>query len=191
MVKIAALLALVALILGGIFLGYQTLNKKAAIIPPKTEIVVSPTSEPIASPTATIERISLQERPTAGNTDNSQTVAAIKESFSSKPYSSVVGAYFNNKEVLAVPYGIGGSVDKSTPKEAMQKLDKFSEQSTGPWNFESNNPMAKKLLTADPTNFSGTIIGTSPDRFAVAFTLNDEFMIDKVLMVSDWNSILP
>lgn len=70
-------------------------------------------------------------------------------------------------------------------------MDKFFAQATGPWNFESNNPMAKKILEADPTNFSGTIIGTSPDRFVVAFTLNDEFMIDKVLMVSDWNSILP
>lgn len=121
MIKIAALLIIVTLILGGIFLGFQALNKQTAITPSKTEIVISPTPEPVASSTATIEHISLQERPTAGNTDNTQTVAAIKEAFQSKPYSPDVGAYFNNKEVLAVPYGIGGMVDKSAPKEAMQK----------------------------------------------------------------------
>jgi hypothetical protein len=191
MIKIATFFILIVLILGSVYLGYKSINSQTTVTSQKTEIVISPTSNPVASPTVVIEHISLQERPTAGNTDNSQTVAAIKEGFQSKPYSSVVGAYFNNKEVLAVPYGIGGMVDKSTPKEAMQKLDKFFELATGPWNFESNNPMAKKLLEADPTNFTGTIIGTSPDRFAVAITLNDEFMIDKVLMVSDWNSILP
>lgn len=192
MVKIAAIFILVFLLLGGIYLGYKSINKQPAVVPQKTNTIVSPTASPTPAPTEVDRPISLRERPTAGDTDNTQTVAAIKRTFkSSEPLSFNIGAYFDSRGIMISPYGIGGTVEKSTPKEAGQKLDKFFEKATGPWNFENDNPTAQKLINADPASFKGTIIGTSPDRYGVAFTLNDEFMIDKILMLSDWKVILP
>ena len=182
MVKKVAIFILVCLLLGGV-LGYLLFNK---LILNKT-----PAKSPPPGPTKVIRPIPFQRGQTVENTNKTQTTAAIKQAFQNKPYSAKISAYYDPRGVVIGPYGMDREERKSFPKQVDQELDKFFEQATGPWNFESDNPTTQKLVTTDPANFEGAIVGISPDRYAVVFTLNSESMIEKIILVPDWKIVLP
>ena len=77
-----------------------------------------------------------------------------------------------------------GDISKADAVKQMGYLN----NGTVPWNFADDNPIAAQIVKAIP-QFKDYIIGTSANRYAVAFHLNDKYLIDKVYMVVDYKLI--
>lgn len=67
----------------------------------------------------------------------------------------------------------------------------YLTKGTPPWDFTYPNPIETKLRTADPANFKDAVIGIASNRFAVGFTLNNKYLIDKIFMTIDYKLITP
>ena len=121
---------------------------------------------------------------TADFVNPSATIAAINESIPAKKYGDLSAYMTGQVNLVMEATECCGDVPKADAIKQMSYLN----GGTGPWNFADDNPIAAQIVKAVP-QFKDYIIGTSANRYAVAFHLNDNYLIDKVYMVVDYKLI--
>ena len=176
------LVALIAIgtIGGAYFLGLKQTGKVSV------STVPSPTTAQAAvSAAPTTATVSPTEK--AGYVNPSVTLENSKAAVESGNYAALEGYM-----APSVSVGIAASecCGVLTPSKAMGQLS-YLTKGTPPWYFSDANPIAAKLRTADPANFKDAYIGTAANRFAVAFHLNDNYLIDRIFMAIDYKLVAP
>lgn len=143
------------------------------------------------SPTPIIEDKpkSLEERPTAGMVNPSATIAAIEDAFNKydKTLGVDLGVWMANKVIVTL-YATECCGSK-TPKEASTQLNDSIKNSQKPWDCTYNTPISKQISEKNPQNFKDMTICISEDRKAIGFHLDDQFLIDKISIVTDYKLI--
>lgn len=176
MVKKYWVVLIVAVIVVLIFVGNSYLNKKSA----------APTQNPYTP----------GEKSTAGYVNPSATIDAIDTAFlkDKKALGTDLGAYMANS-VRVVIYGTAGENRKRD--EASRILDSYLKDGNDPWTCDTGDPMqyqnnvvARNLGKANP-EFKDALICISSNRYVAAFTYNNEFLIDKIILSSNYKLILP
>lgn len=178
---------LLAISTGLYFLVKEETKKKAAQ-PAATEVnsqeSVSKLKIIIASlaPTQTVT----PSNQTSGFINPSITIASIKEAVVNKSYDNLL-PYMDN-QVIFSKYSSEccGEIQRNRAVDEMSVLD----SAVSPWNFKDDNPIAEKLRLVDPDNFQDTVIGTSFNRFAVSFRLDNEYRIDKIIVIPDYRIVV-
>lgn len=117
----------------------------------------------------------------------SATIASIEDSVKSKNYAALEGYMAENVSVTLASSECCGTLSQSKAISQLSYLD----NGTPPWDFTYPNPIETKLRNADPANFKDAVIGIASNRFAVGFTLNNKYLIDKIFMVIDYKLIIP
>lgn len=146
---------------------------------------ISPTTIPetqAPSPTEVLEPTSTKQF-----VNPSMVIENIKDAVSSKNHAALEGYMAPTVLVTLHASECCGAL---SPKKAIEQLA-YTANGQAPWNFSDNNPIAVKLIAADPLNFKENIIGTASNKFAIAFHLNNNFLIDKIFMVIDHQLITP
>lgn len=179
---VAVTLILIGLIGGAFYYGKQQgVQKNPQItVTPTAVTLPTETPTPIASPTATVKQKTNFVNPSA-------TIENIEAAITSKNYAALEGFMAPSVSVTLSASECCGIL---TPAKATAQLS-YTTNGKAPWNFKDNNPVAVKLIAADPANFKDNVIGISSNGFAIAFHLNDKFLIDKIFMVSDYKLIAP
>ncbi len=176
---IAVTIAVFGLIGGAYYFGTQQASLKTAkVISPTTK----PKKEVTATPTKPIEPTSAKQF-----VNPSVVIENIKDAINSKNYSALEG-YMAPK--VSVTLHASECCGMLTPDKATSQLS-YTTKGKPPWDFSDTNPIAEKLRKADPANFKDNGIGTASNGFAIAFHLNDKFLIDKIFMVIDYHLITP
>jgi hypothetical protein len=67
---------------------------------------------------------------------------------------------------------------------------KYLDNATAPWDFDQNSTIAKDLAASYPEHYANAIIGISKNNYLVAFQLDEEGLIVKVSMASNYKSLL-
>lgn len=111
----------------------------------------------------------------------------IEASVKSKNYAALEGYMAN--EVLVILYATE-CCGILSPQKATEQMT-YLNNGTPPWDFSPSNPIAQKLINADPSNFTGRLIGTASNGMAVAFNLNAQNKIDKIFISADYKLISP
>jgi hypothetical protein len=192
MKKILPILAVPVLLIIGAA-GWSFLTKPTSIpIKQSTPLVqketISTTKTISYTPAPSIEII------TTNNITNAQplvyanpsvTIDAFETAIPEKKYADL--SQFMTPTVTLIKYATSccGVISKS---QAIQELSYLSG-AIGPWNFEDNNPIATKLQTNDPDNFTEVFVGTSSNNFTIGLKLNDDYLINKIILVSDYHLI--
>lgn len=112
----------------------------------------------------------------------------IQASINTKNYQALEG-YIKDSVVLTL-YATEccGTI---TQEKATAQMDYLSS-SKGSWDFLQNNSVRLKLIQSSPENFSDDmIIGISSDKYVAGFKLNSQNEIEKIILVSDYNLIVP
>lgn len=145
-----------------------------------------------SSPAATTVTSTLGESPspqtetqsTSDFVNPSATITAIGDSVPAKKYSDL-SAYMTSQVNLVLE---ASECCGDVPKADVIKQMSYLNSGTAPWNFADDNPIAAQIVKAVP-QFKDYIIGTSANRYAVGFHLNDKYLVDKVYMVVDYKLI--
>lgn len=189
---ILAIVIVLALGAGGFYLLKQKSAPKQtaqASAKPATQ-AANPASSPEDQP------IAPRERTTAGMVNPSATIDAIDSAFAKTPptLGTDLGAYMADT-VQTVIYAAEDTGSKQK-KEASNFLDTYLKGAASPWACDSgdgikdkSNTTARNLEKANSL-FKGTLICVSQNRFVAAFTWDDQFLINKIVLVSDYNMIL-
>ena len=149
---------------------------------------ISPAAIPtITSTSKTPSQTSPAPSSTAEFVNPSATIFAAEESVKAKDYTGLDTYMTDKVSVILAASECCGTLSKGKTLDQI----KYLNQGTAPWDFSDANPIAKKLESADPSNFKGRIIGTAANGFTVSFNLNDKFLIDKIFMVSNYKLIAP
>lgn len=186
MSKIFVGVILGVIIAGAVFYAYNLGKTQSIPTPSPTQkiSISSPTPSPV------IEHFSLRERPTAGFTDPSGTIAKINDAFNKgadKTLGADLGFWMANKiDVILFATECCGSKNS---KEAMNQLDAFAVKGIDPWNCSDTNPITKQILAKDPVSFKDMTICTSANGLLVGFHLDNEFLIDRMSLVNDYKQI--
>lgn len=185
MPKIVLGLLLGLLIAGGVFYAYNLGKAQSVPTPSPTPLV----SAPSPTPSPVIEHFSLRERPTAGFTDSSGTIKVIKEAFNKMDLSLGfdLGAWMADP-VDFVLFATECCGNKGT-KDASNQLDSFAVKGISPWNCSETSSVNKQILSKNPQDFKDMTICTSANRLLVGFHLDSEFLIDKMVLVNDYQQI--
>lgn len=187
MSKIVLGLILGLVIAGAVFYSYN-LGKKQSVPNPISQATPSPSS--VASPSATPDMpIFLRERPTAGFTDPSGTIKVIKEAFNKMDLSLGfdLGAWMADP-VNIVLFATECCGNKGT-KDADNQIDAFAVKGISPWDCSDTNLMTKKVLAKDSVSFKDMTICTSANGLLIGFHLDNEFLIDRIILVNDIKQI--
>lgn len=172
----------------GLYFLVKEETKKKAAQPAATEVnsqePVSKLKIIIASLTPT--QSVTPSNQTSGFVNPGNTIAAIKEAVVNKSYDNLL-QYMNYQVTFSKYSGeCCGTVQRNRAVDEMSVLD----SATPPWNFKDDNPNAEKLRLVDPDNFQETVIGTSSNRFAVSFKLDDEYRIEKIIVIPDYRIVI-
>ena len=160
--------------------GTNQSDKQAA-----TTSVPTPTSNVISeTPTPTLEEPTTTSKSTASK---SQMTENIQAAVQSKNYAALEGYMVSQVSVILYATECCGILSPQKATEQMAYLN----NGTPPWDFSSNNPIAQKLIAADPSNFAGRLIGTASNGMVVSFNLNSGNKIDKIFISADYKLILP
>lgn len=160
----------------------KTLSIQSPSVTPQPQVQTTITVQPTNAPTVT--------NPPQGTSDfvnPSATIANIEASVKSKNYAALEGYMAPSVSVTLAASECCGTL---SPAKATAQLS-YLNNGIEPWDFTDTNPIATKLRTADPTNFKDAIIGTASNKFAVGFTLNNKYLINKIFMVIDYKLIAP
>lgn len=172
-------LAAIGVIGGAYFLGLKQTGKvSVSVLPSPTtaQATITAPATVAVSPTQKAEFV-----------NPSVTIANIQDSIKSKNYAALEGYMASKVSVSIAASECCGSLSAAKATEQMS----YATKGTDPWDFSDTNPIAAKLRTADPANFKDAFIGTAANRFAVAFHLNNVYLIDKIFMVIDYKLIAP
>ena len=170
---LAAGITLFAVIVAAYFLGKGQLPKTSS--PTPTTVVNTLVASPSALPV------------TSDFVNPGVTISVIGEAIPAKNYSDLASYMTDQVNVILYASECCGQITKSG---AITQLE-YLKSAISPWDFSDNNPTAAKLAKADPTNFKDHVVGTSSNRYAVSFHLNDQYLIDKIFLVGDWKLIAP
>lgn len=162
---------------GAYFLGKGGFNANSPTPQPTT--VTQTTSASSPSPTTSSAQT---EAPKA---NSSAVIASIQDGITSKNYAAI-GSYMVNP-VSVVLYATE-CCQPQTPDKAALQLEYLSS-ATDPWNFADNNPIAAQLRAKSDFFKNATVIGTSANSYAVAFTLNADNKISAIALVADYKLI--
>ncbi|GEM_PF-1392943 len=179
LVAIVGILIALGLVAGGFYYGKSQNLKQQA--PPNT---ISQTPSPAQSSQITPPT---QIQNQADFVNPSATIYSAEESVKAKDYSGLDQYMTDQVSVILAASECCGLLSKQKTLEQL----KYLNQAVVPWDFSDTNPIAKKLVTADPANFKNRIIGTASNGFTVSFNLNNKFLIDKIFMASDYRLIAP
>lgn len=179
------------LIAGGLFGAYllgQSSNKLAQAP------VVQPTAVGSVSPSPSPDKpFALQERPTAGMVNPSLTIAAINDAFAKSPLDLGfdLGAYMVKTKVSVIIFA-SECCGMLETKAASNQINSYLKSASGTWNCQESNVVNTKIVAKSVKYdyLKDTIFCNSSDKHAVGFHLNDEFLIDRVIMVSDYNFLI-
>ncbi len=176
-IGVVTALLMVSIAGGAYYFGKKQVSTTGSVSASPVATTVTSTLVPSPSPQTTAQSTSDFLNPSA-------TIAAIDELVPAKNYQDF-GKYMTDKVVLGVyASGCCGTVSKA---EAIKQLDYLNKADK--WHFEANNKVAADLEAKNPDNFKDNVIGTSDNRYAVAFHLSGKFLIDKVFMVVDYKLI--
>ena len=172
--------------IAGIAFNWGTQQKVSDV---KTPIV---TSQPQTQTSVTVQPTNTQQttNPSQGSSDfvnPSATIANIEDSVKSKNYAALEGYMAPRVSVVLAASECCGML---SPAKATEQLA-YLNNGIAPWDFTYPNAIETKLRTADPANFKDAVIGIASNRFAVGFTLNNKYLIDKIFMVIDYKLIAP
>lgn len=159
---------------GAYYFGTQQTTSKTTSISPTSQAQAEPSPTNTPEPTSTKEFV-----------NPSVVIENIKDGISSKNYSALEG-YMAPK--VLVTLHASECCGMLAPDKATQQLS-YTTNGKAPWDFSDTNPIAAKLRTSDPANFKDSAIGTSSNKFAIAFHLDDKYRIDKIFMVIDYQLI--
>lgn len=142
------------------------------------------------SPTSSVSQVTPLPLPTTIQEEMvnpSATIWAIGQYIPSKNYVELA-AYMDDAVTIGA-YASDCCRTKSKA-EVIAELSNNMKNVKGPWNFENINTLATKLAEKDPGDLKDRIIGTSEDGRALAFTLNDKFLITRIFMIYDYTILL-
>ena len=117
----------------------------------------------------------------------SATIWAIGQYIPLKNYSEL--SSFMDDKVTIGAYA-SDCCQTNSKAEVITELSNNLKNVKGPWNFENINTLADKLIEKDPQDLKDKIIGTSEDGSAIAFTLNDKFLITRIFIIYDYTILL-
>lgn len=115
----------------------------------------------------------------------SVTIAAIEEDINGKSYLQLEPYLADSVNVGIWATECCGILSKA---KAIEQL-KYLNSATQPWDFTATSAVAKSLEAKNPENFKDAIIGIAANKYAVAFQLNDQFLISKIFLVVDYSLI--
>jgi len=117
----------------------------------------------------------------------SVTIWAIGQYIPLKNYSEL--SSFMDDKVTIGAYA-SDCCQTNSKAEVITELSNNLKNVKGPWNFENINTLAEKLVEKDPQDLKDKVIGTSEDGRAIAFTLNDKFLITRIFIIYDYAILL-
>lgn len=117
----------------------------------------------------------------------SVTIWAIGQYIPLKNYSEL--SSFMDDRVTIGAYA-SDCCQTNSKAEVITELSNNLKNVKGPWNFGNINTLADKLVEKDPQDLKDKIIGTSEDGRAIAFTLNDKFLITRIFVIYDYSVLL-
>jgi hypothetical protein len=127
---------------------------------------------------------SFEKPAAAGFVNPSATLDAIQSALQRNMYGNLA-AYMSTTISLTIQAS-GSATGKTTVTQKLTALNKAQQ----PWDFNSTNPIAAQLIAANPTRFKGTFIGTTTNYYAIAFTLDDAYLISKIYILPDYRTVL-
>lgn len=160
----------------------KTLSIQTSNVTPTPKIQITTTAQPTNTPTVTNS-----PQGTSDFVNPSATIANIEDSVKSKNYAALEGYMAPSVSVTLAASECCGML---SPAKATEQLS-YLNNGIAPWDFTYPNAIATKLRTADPANFKDAVIGIASNKFAVGFTLNDKYLINKIFMVIDYKLIAP
>ncbi len=169
-------------IVGGAY--YYGLTKSKTPLPAVQNQVTMPITTQVPTRSSPIPT---EAQGTSDFVNPSATIENIKAAVESRNYAALEGYMAPSVSVVISASECCGVL---SPARATEQLS-YLNNGTAPWDFTYPNPIETKLRTADPANFKDAVIGTASNRFAVGFTLNNKYLIDKIFMVIDYKLIAP
>jgi len=167
--------------------GWYFINKPTEVPFAKKDypMQIAATATPVTENIPTVVQAIPTEKPLQ-YVNPSVTIDAFETAIPLKQYSDL--APFMTDTVTVIKYATSccGPLPKATAISEMAYLS----GGTDPWNFADSNPIAAKLATADPDNFKEAYVGTAGNRYAVGLTLDDNFLINKVIITNDYQLII-
>lgn len=185
MLKFAAgvLFTLLAIVIGYFF--FLRKDETITLPVPESKVTITPAVFIPDDKTATASSDSVDPSG-EGFVNPSATIDAIETSLETKVYTNLEPYLLNT---VIVTLGATECCGSMTKEKTIQQLSYLNE-ATLPWDLTATNPIAKQLTEKDPLNFKDTVTGTSANRFAVAFKLNNEYLIEKIFIIADYKLIL-
>ena len=147
---------------------------------------VSPVPTKTGQPTEALTPTSVPTEPQKSS-NKFQVSENIQAAVQSKNYAALEGYMANEVSVILYATECCGIL---SPQKATEQMS-YLNNGTPPWDFSSNSSIGQKLIIADPSNFSGRIIGIASNGMVVAFNLNAQNKIDKIFISADYKLILP
>lgn len=143
-----------------------------------------PTSYNTKTPTEIPKELS----PTPIPKNKAYVVENIGASVSSKNYAALEGYMTDTVIVILYASECCGPLSKDKVTSQMSYLN----SSSGAWDFSQDNSVKIKLIENNPQNFSSDMtIGISSDKYAVGFKLNSQNKIEKIILIANYNLIVP
>jgi hypothetical protein len=174
----------IVLIAGGAYLLGRGQFGGASVAPSPVATTVSQTiadtsPSPSASPTSD----------KTGLVNPSLTIVAIAAAVTKNDYSQLPKYMTDSQDVVIYASSCCG---KYTKAKTIQETSGYLKDAKGPWDFSANNSISKKLEVAQPQYFKDFVIGIATgSRHVVAFHLNEQFLIDKVTLLVDYQLLVP
>jgi hypothetical protein len=189
MKKLMQILAIPVLLIIGAA-GWSFINKPTTVVvyrsSPQPQKQTPPTIIPTqkTAPTAEITQIVNDTTPLV-YANPSVTIDAFQTAIPEKKYSDLLAFMTPNVTLIKSATSCCGLIPK---KQAVAEMEYLSG-ATGSWNFSDSNPLVPKFEANDPENFKNVFIGTSSNYYAIGLRLNDDFLIDKIILVNDYRLI--
>lgn len=149
---------------------------------PSNELQTPLPSQPVARESTATASADSFEKPQTGFANQDATLQAITTSLQSKNY---IGLAPFMTDAVSVTLAASECCGKLSKDQTIAQLSYLNE-GTPPWNTSAANPIAKQLITTDPTHFKDAIIAISQNRYVASFQLNDNYIIESIFISADY-----
>ncbi len=173
----------VAIVLIGFLTGAYFFGKNQNKVSPAPTL--TPQENQTQTPTKILDNLSPSPTPKNSKAWVSENIQA---SINTKNYQALEGYMKDNVSLILYASECCGMITRSEATAQMSYL----ESSKGTWDFSEKNSIRAKLIQNNPENFSSDmIIGISSDNYVAGFKLNSQNEIEKIILVSNYNLIVP
>lgn len=175
-------LLVVAALVGAFFLGRgQMFSSKTPSPMPTTvtQTVNASVASPVASPSPSVQP--------SGLVNPSATIDAFQSAVTTGDYSTLPGYLADKITVIIYASSCCGAYTKT---QTIQEMSSYLKNAKGPWDFSPQDSNSQIMIAKYPQYFKDFVIGVATgSRHVAAVHLDDQFKIDKLTLVVDYELI--